>query len=111
MQKLSRVRIPPPAPGQRGGPHITGEYWDRRILRHIGGRKTQKRGQQNMKIDKPFMKINEAAKATGLSSHYLRNAVRSGEIEYMRSGQTYYINMPRLLEKLGVADWPKGEEV
>lgn len=58
-----------------------------------------------MKIDKPFMKINEAAKATGLSTYYIRGAARSGEIEYVRSGQTYFINMPKLLEKLGVGDW------
>lgn len=58
-----------------------------------------------MKIDRPFMKINEAAKVTGLSTYYIRGAVRSGEIECVRSGQTYFINMPRLLEKLGVKDW------
>lgn len=61
-----------------------------------------------MKIDKPFMKINEAAKVTGLSTYYIRGAVRSGEIECVRSGQTYFVNMPRLLEKLGVKDWREG---
>lgn len=51
------------------------------------------------------MKINEAAKVTGLSTYYIRGAVRSGEIESVRSGQTYFVNMPRLLEKLNAADW------
>lgn len=58
-----------------------------------------------MKIDRPFMKISEAAKVTGLSTYYIRAGVRSGEIESVRSGQTFFVNMPRLLEKLNVTDW------
>lgn len=58
-----------------------------------------------MKIDKPFMKISEAARVTGLSTYYIRAGVRSGEIESVRSGKTYFVNLPRLLEKLNVADW------
>ena len=31
-----------------------------------------------MKIDKPFMKINEAAKVTGLSTYYIRDEIVDG---------------------------------
>lgn len=59
---------------------------------------------------KPLMKIMDAVRVTGLSSTYLRRGVRDGTIPHIVSGPknngkgtgTYYINMPALLEQLGV---------
>ncbi|MDY3692740.1 MAG: helix-turn-helix domain-containing protein [Dysosmobacter sp.] len=48
----------------------------------------------------PFQKIPEACKTTGLSQYYLRKGCKDGSIPHVRSGQTYYINVPELLEKL-----------
>ena len=48
----------------------------------------------------PFQKIPEACKTTGLSQYYLRKGCKDGSIPHTRSGQTYYINVPELLEKL-----------
>lgn len=47
----------------------------------------------------PFQKIPDAARTTGLSEWYLRNAVRAGEIAGIKSGNTYYINIPALLKQ------------
>lgn len=48
----------------------------------------------------PFQKIPEACKTTGLSQYYLRKGCKDGSIPHVRSGQTYYVNVPELLEKL-----------
>lgn len=48
----------------------------------------------------PFQKIPEACKTTGLSQYYLRKGCKDGRIPHVRSGQTYYVNVPELLEKL-----------
>lgn len=48
----------------------------------------------------PFQKIQEACKTTGLSQYYLRKGCKDGSIPHVRSGQTYYVNVPELLEKL-----------
>ena len=48
----------------------------------------------------PFQKIPEACKTTGLSQDYLRKGCKDGSIPHVRSGQTYYVNVPELLEKL-----------
>lgn len=53
------------------------------------------------KCDTPFMKINDAVKATGLSAYYLRNGCKDGSVPCVRSGNTYYVNIPALLHKLG----------
>lgn len=55
---------------------------------------------------KPFLKIREAAAVTGLSEYFLRQGCRSGNIDCVRSGQVYFINMPRLIKKFGIE---KGE--
>lgn len=47
----------------------------------------------------PFQKIPEAARTTGLSTYFLRRGVRDGSVPHILSGTTYYINVPRLLEK------------
>lgn len=48
----------------------------------------------------PYVTINEAARATGVSSIYIRNGCRDGSIAHIKSGRKYLVNMPRLLEKL-----------
>ena len=48
----------------------------------------------------PFQKIPEACKTTGLSQYYLRKGCKDGSIPHVRPGQTYYVNVPELLEKL-----------
>ena len=48
----------------------------------------------------PYMKIREAATATGLSQCFLRTGCKDGTVPHIRSGATYYIDIPALLEKL-----------
>ena len=48
----------------------------------------------------PYLKIAEACAATGLSQYFLRLNCRNGSIPCIKSGKTYYINVPALLEKL-----------
>lgn len=49
----------------------------------------------------PFQKIPTASKTTGLSQYYLRNGCKDGTVPHVKSGTTYFINVPALLEKLG----------
>lgn len=49
----------------------------------------------------PFQKIPDACKTTGLSMYYLRKGCKDGSIPHIRSGATYFINVPALLKKLG----------
>ena len=49
----------------------------------------------------PFQKIPEACKTTGLSQYFLRKGCKDGAIPHIRSGPTYYIDVPALLRKLG----------
>lgn len=53
-----------------------------------------------MKEQTDFQKIPEAAKSTGLSPYYIRQGCKAGEIPHIRSGLTYYVNVPALLQKL-----------
>ena len=48
----------------------------------------------------PFQKIADACRSTGLSQHYLRKGCKDGSIPHIRSGTTYYINVPQLLRQL-----------
>ena len=48
----------------------------------------------------PFQKIMEACKTTGLSQYFLRQGCKDGTIPHIRSGSTYYINVPELLGQL-----------
>lgn len=50
----------------------------------------------------PFQKIIQAAKTTGLSQFFLRAGCRDGTVPHIKSGTTYFINIPALLEKLGL---------
>ena len=48
----------------------------------------------------PFQKIPEACKTTGLSQYFLRKGCKDGSIPHIKSGPTYYVNVPALLERL-----------
>lgn len=50
----------------------------------------------------PFQKIIQAAETTGLSQFYLRSGCKDGTVPHVKSGTTYFINIPALLEKLGL---------
>lgn len=50
----------------------------------------------------PFQKIIQAARTTGLSQFFLRAGCRDGTVPHIKSGTTYFINIPALLEKLGL---------
>lgn len=52
----------------------------------------------------PFMKIKEASQVTGLSMYYLRNGCKDGTVPCIKSGTVYFINVPRLMEKLNAAE-------
>lgn len=47
-----------------------------------------------------YQKITDAARITGLSKYFIRKGCKSGEIPHVRSGMTYYVNVPALLQKL-----------
>jgi hypothetical protein len=49
----------------------------------------------------PFQKIADAAKSTGLSQYFLRKGCRDGSIPCIKSGTTFYVNVPALLAQLG----------
>lgn len=52
----------------------------------------------------PFMKIKDASRVTGLSMYYLRNGCKDGTVPCIKSGTVYFINVPRLLEKLDATE-------
>ena len=53
-----------------------------------------------MEIQVPFQKIPQACKTTGLSQFFLRNGCKDGPVPHVKSGGTYYIDVPALLDKL-----------
>lgn len=50
--------------------------------------------------EKVFVKIPEASRITGLSQFYIRSRLKDGTIPHIRSGATYLIHLPRLLQLL-----------
>lgn len=54
--------------------------------------------------DAPFQRIPDACRITGLSQYYLRNGCRDGSIPHVRSGSTYFVNVPALLRQFGAED-------
>lgn len=52
----------------------------------------------------PFQKISDAVKITGLSAYFLRQGCRDGSVPHVKSGTTYFVNIPALLRKLGADD-------
>ena len=55
-----------------------------------------------LRVDTPFQKIPDACRTTGLSQYYLRKGCKDGSIPHIKSGPTYYSNVPELLLQLGV---------
>lgn len=53
---------------------------------------------------KPFQKITEASRTTGLSQYYLRKGCKDGTIPHVKSGTVYLVNVPALLKMLGAWD-------
>ena len=47
-----------------------------------------------------FQKIAEACRTTGLSQYFLRRGCKNGTVPHIKSGSTYYINVPELLGQL-----------
>lgn len=64
-----------------------------------------------LRIETPFQKIPDACRTTGLSQYYLRKGCRDGSIPCIRSGPTYYVNIPELLKQLGVPFQFEGDVV
>lgn len=61
-----------------------------------------------MKASAPFQKITDAVKTTGLSAYFLRRGCKDGTVPCVQSGGVYYINVPALLQQLGVPDVGRG---
>lgn len=51
-------------------------------------------------MSKPFLKINEACKVTGLSQYFLRKGCKEGTVPHVKSGSVYFVNVPALLKSL-----------
>lgn len=49
---------------------------------------------------RPFLKIRDAAKVTGLSQYFLRQGCRNGTIPCLRCGTVYMVDTEGLLEQL-----------
>ena len=47
-----------------------------------------------------FAKLKDACAMTGLSMFFLRQGCKDGTVPHIRSGATYYVNVPALIEKL-----------
>ena len=45
-----------------------------------------------------YMSINDAAKASGMSAHYIRDLAKANEISYHKSGMKYLINYRKMME-------------
>jgi len=54
-----------------------------------------------MEQNAPYQKIKDACRTTGLSQYFLRQGCKAGTIPHIKSGPTYYINVPELLKRLG----------
>ena len=59
-------------------------------------------------LNVPFMKIRDAAMATGLSQYYLRNGCKDGTIPCVKSGTVWMVNVPALLRKLEAESEARG---
>ena len=56
----------------------------------------------------PFQKIPKASATTGLSQFFLRQGIKAGTVPYVKSGNCYLINVPRLLEALDALPADRG---
>lgn len=69
----------------------------------------QKRIDSAAAANPPFQKIEAAVRTTGLSAYFLRRGCRDGSIPCIRSGRTYFVNIPGLLEQLGAGGTADGQ--
>ena len=61
--------------------------------------KPKRKGKQMSQ--KPFQKIRDAVETTGLSAYFLRKGCQDGSVPCVKSGTTYFVNIPALLKMLG----------
>lgn len=59
--------------------------------------------------EEPYQKIADACQTIGLSQFFLRKGCRDGTVPHIRSGRTYYIDVPALLEKLSINSSGEGD--
>ena len=50
--------------------------------------------------DKQFLTITETVMETGFSKRFIRAGIKNGTVPFIKSGNRFLINVPRLLEKL-----------
>lgn len=58
--------------------------------------------QKSQTAPTPFVGLEDAANITGLSQYYLRQGCKAGTMPHIRCGTSYKINLPKLLDQLGV---------
>lgn len=58
----------------------------------------------------PYQRIPDACKTTGLSQHFLRQGCKTGTVPHIRSGTTYYINIPALYDTLAKSEGDGGAD-
>ena len=57
---------------------------------------------QKLYIPTPLMKIKDVSTLVGLTPGYLRRGCISGDVPHAKTGRTYLVNVPALLDQLGV---------
>ncbi len=45
--------------------------------------------------EKRYLRINEAAQVSGLSTYFIRNAVKAGQLPHIKSGRVVYLDMEK----------------
>lgn len=61
-------------------------------------------------ILQPYQTIRLASLTVGISPHALRRGCRDGSVPHIRSGRTYYVDVPALLDKLAADRQGGGSE-
>ncbi len=51
-----------------------------------------------------MLTLKQAAKATGLAHHYIRQLCIQGRITHVRAGKKYLVNLERLIEFLNIGE-------
>lgn len=60
-------------------------------------------------VDTTFQRIKDAATTTGLSQFFLRKGCKDGSVPCVKSGTTFYIDVPSLIAKLRGNDRQEGD--
>lgn len=45
--------------------------------------------------NKRYLKIEDAARVSGLSTYFIRNAVKAGQLPHIKSGRVVYLDMEK----------------